>query len=73
MREPGPDPAIPTAHDPVYLLELTSGMYGTREFHYYSLDEMLAAAKDLFGRASREWGDDRQTRRISMVIGKQDE
>jgi hypothetical protein len=72
MTETGPDPAIPNQNDPVYLLELTSGMYGTQEFLYYSLDEMLAAAKDLFGRASREWEDDRQTRRISLVIGNQD-
>ena len=71
MTETGPDPAIPTRNDPVYLLELTSGMYGTHEFRYYSLDEMLAGAKDLFGRACREWEDDRQTRRISLVIGNQ--
>jgi hypothetical protein len=38
----------------------------------YFGDTTLAGAKDLFGRASREWNDDRQTRRISLVIGNQD-
>jgi hypothetical protein len=73
MRLSDQDPAIPTERDPLFVLELTSKMYGRRDFLYYSLDEMLAGAKDLFCRASREWEDDRLTRRISLVVGCQGE
>jgi len=72
MTGEGRDPALPSPSEPTYQLELSSEMYGTYEFVYHSLDEMLGAAKDLFTRASREWEDDRQTRRIALVIGDQD-
>jgi C-5 cytosine-specific DNA methylase len=63
------DPALPSPSDPLFVLELSSEVYGTYEFTYYSLDEMLAGAGDLFDRASREWEHDRVERRISLVVG----